>query len=37
MLAGAVNFLLNNESARREMIAAGAATVDDMRGALATT
>lgn len=37
MLAGAVNFLLTNESARREMMAAGAATVEQMRGALATT
>ena len=37
MLAGAVNFLLKNEQAREEMIAAGAATVDDMRGALAAT
>ena len=35
MLAGAVNFLLKNEQAREDMIAAGAATVDDMRGALA--
>src|SRR5262245_36918744 len=37
MLAGAVNFLLKNEQAREHMIAAGAATVDDMRGALAAT
>jgi 3-deoxy-D-manno-octulosonic-acid transferase len=37
MLAGAVNFLLKNEQAREDMIAAGAATVDDMRGALAVT
>ncbi len=37
MLAGAVNFLLKNEQAREEMIAAGAATVDDMRGALSAT
>ncbi|MBR2688018.1 MAG: lipid IV(A) 3-deoxy-D-manno-octulosonic acid transferase [Aquamicrobium sp.] len=37
MLAGAVNFLLSNESARRDMMAAGAATVEQMRGALATT
>jgi 3-deoxy-D-manno-octulosonic-acid transferase len=37
MLAGAVNFLLNNEIARHEMMAAGAATVDDMRGALSLT
>ena len=37
MLAGAVNFLLSNEVARHEMMAAGAATVDEMRGALAHT
>lgn len=37
MLAGAVNFLLSNEVARHEMMAAGAATVDEMRGALALT
>jgi 3-deoxy-D-manno-octulosonic-acid transferase len=37
MLAGAVNFLLVNEVARHEMMAAGAATVDRMRGALAIT
>jgi 3-deoxy-D-manno-octulosonic-acid transferase len=37
MLAGAVNFLLSNEVARHEMMAAGAATVDQMRGALAHT
>ena len=37
MLAGAVNFLLSNEAARREMIAAGSATVEEMRGALART
>ena len=37
MLAGAVNFLLSNEVARHEMIAAGSATVDEMRGALAHT
>ncbi len=37
MLAGAVNFLLNNEVARHEMIAAGAQTVQDMRGALQRT
>ena len=37
MLAGAVNFLLNNEGKRREMIVAGRAAVEDMRGALATT
>ena len=37
MLAGAVNFLLSNEAARHDMIAAGAATVEEMRGALART
>lgn len=37
MLAGAVNYLLNNEVARHEMMAAGAATVDEMRGALSRT
>jgi 3-deoxy-D-manno-octulosonic-acid transferase len=37
MLAGAVNFLLVNEVARHEMMAAAAATVDQMRGALAIT
>jgi 3-deoxy-D-manno-octulosonic-acid transferase len=37
MLAGAVNFLLSNEPARREMMAAGVATVDEMRGALDRT
>ncbi|MBN9547882.1 MAG: lipid IV(A) 3-deoxy-D-manno-octulosonic acid transferase [Alphaproteobacteria bacterium] len=37
MLTGAVNFLLTNEVARHEMMAAGAATVDEMRGALART
>jgi 3-deoxy-D-manno-octulosonic-acid transferase len=37
MLAGAVNFLLNNPAARGQMIAAGAATVEGMRGALAKT
>ncbi len=37
MLAGAVNFLLNNPTARRDMIAAGAATVEEMRGALDRT
>jgi 3-deoxy-D-manno-octulosonic-acid transferase len=37
MLAGAVNFLLTNEGARRDMMAAGAATVEEMRGALART
>jgi len=37
MLAGAVNFLLLNDSTRRAMMAAGAATVEEMRGALAKT
>ena len=37
MLAGAVNFLLTNEGARHDMMAAGAATVEEMRGALART
>jgi 3-deoxy-D-manno-octulosonic-acid transferase len=37
MLAGAVNFLLSNEPARREMMAAGIAAVDEMRGALNRT
>lgn len=37
MLAGAVNFLLSNEAVRYDMIAAGAATVEQMRGALAHT
>lgn len=37
MLAAAVNFLLTNETARRDMMAAGKATVDEMRGALART
>ncbi len=37
MLAGAVNFLLRNEKARRDIIAAGAAAVEGMRGALART
>ncbi len=37
MLAGAVNYLLNNEVARHEMMAAGAATVEEMRGALNRT
>lgn len=37
MLAGAVNYLLNNEAARQSMMAAGAATVEGMRGALART
>jgi 3-deoxy-D-manno-octulosonic-acid transferase len=37
MLAGAVNYLLANDAARHEMMAAGVATVDEMRGALART
>ncbi|WP_420959554.1 lipid IV(A) 3-deoxy-D-manno-octulosonic acid transferase [Brucella sp. IR073] len=37
MLAGAVNFLFNNEPQRREMIDASARTVGDMRGALERT
>ncbi len=37
MLAGAVNFLLSNEAARHDMMAAGAATVEEMRGALSRT
>lgn len=37
MLAGAVNFLLSNDPARREMMAAGKTTVEEMRGALART
>jgi 3-deoxy-D-manno-octulosonic-acid transferase len=37
MLAGAVNYLLNNPEKRRGMIEAGAAAVGDMRGALAKT
>lgn len=37
MLAGAVNFLLNNEEARREMMTAAAQTVAEMRGALQRT
>ena len=37
MLAGAVNYLLANEKARRTMMAAAAATVEDMRGALSAT
>ncbi|MEW9806601.1 lipid IV(A) 3-deoxy-D-manno-octulosonic acid transferase [Mesorhizobium marinum] len=37
MLAGAVNFLLLNDATRRKMMAAGAATVEDMRGALGKT
>jgi len=37
MLAGAVNYLLKNTAARRDMIAAGAAAVEEMRGALDRT
>lgn len=37
VLAGAVNFLLTNDKERRAMIEAGRRTVDEMRGALATT
>jgi 3-deoxy-D-manno-octulosonic-acid transferase len=37
MLAGAVNFLLLNDGPRRRMMAAGAATVEEMRGALGKT
>lgn len=37
MLAGAVNFLLVNDDQRRDMIAAGKATVESMRGALDRT
>ena len=37
MLVGAVNYLLTDEGARREMIVAAAQTVDDMRGALGRT
>lgn len=37
MLAGAVNFLLRNEKARRDIAAAGSAAVESMRGALART
>lgn len=37
MLAGAVNFLLLNEGTRRNMIMAGVAAVDEMRGALGKT
>ncbi|KXF78592.1 3-deoxy-D-manno-octulosonic acid transferase [Paramesorhizobium deserti] len=37
MLAGAVNFLFNNEPQRQEMIAAAARTVEDMRGSLERT
>ncbi len=37
MLAGAVNYLLGNEAKRREMMAAGLAAVNEMRGALPAT
>jgi 3-deoxy-D-manno-octulosonic-acid transferase len=37
MLAGAVNFLLNNDRARHNMMAAGLAAVDEMKGALERT
>lgn len=37
MLAGAVNFLLLNEIARHDMMTAGSAAVEEMRGALAKT
>ena len=37
MLAGAVNYLLNNPAVRARMIGAGAAAVEEMRGALAKT
>ncbi len=37
MLAGAVNFLLVNEVARHDMMAAASATVEEMRGALSKT
>jgi 3-deoxy-D-manno-octulosonic-acid transferase len=37
MLAGAVNFLMVNDAARRDMMAAGVRTVTEMRGALAKT
>ena len=37
MLAGAVNFLLVNDKARRDMITAGVTTVNEMRGALSKT
>lgn len=37
MLASAVGFLLKNEAARHTMMAAGAATVEEMRGALDRT
>lgn len=37
MLAGAVNFLLRNDQQRRAMIAAGARTVESLRGSLNRT
>lgn len=37
MLAGAVSFLIANDAKRREMMAAGMATVETMRGALSAT
>jgi 3-deoxy-D-manno-octulosonic-acid transferase len=37
MLAGAVNFLLNNDRARRDMMAAGLAAVNEMKGSLGRT
>jgi 3-deoxy-D-manno-octulosonic-acid transferase len=37
MLAGAVNFLLVNETQRKDMIASGKTTVESMRGALERT
>ncbi|PZO74478.1 MAG: 3-deoxy-D-manno-octulosonic acid transferase [Mesorhizobium amorphae] len=37
MLAGAVNYLLSNEGARRAMMEAGARTVEEMQGALDRT
>jgi 3-deoxy-D-manno-octulosonic-acid transferase len=37
MLAGAVNFLLNNPAARQRMMEAGSAAVTEMRGALGKT
>lgn len=37
VLAGAVNYLLNNDAERNKMIEAGVRTVDEMRGALTKT
>jgi 3-deoxy-D-manno-octulosonic-acid transferase len=37
MLAGAVNYLLQNDKTRHRMMAAGVATVEEMRGALGKT